>query len=186
VSDKKEVILIPYWIQVILARNQLPLSTCLDIEKIKPLISLNDLITFVSIQNPKYFELVLGAKNYMSDIISIWVEKSTKTNTAIRSFCYNTLVPISSDGTFNSELVTRLFTEESKDTSFKEPFIIYDLAPDVCGVVIYPGFFTQVSNKQLQKKVIESILEVLYVYMSFSEVAKTPLFKQYLEVLSPK
>lgn len=185
-SDKKEIILIPYWIQEVLARNQLALSACLDIEKIKPLLSLNDLVSFITLQDPKYFQLSTSIPNNISKLVSIW-NSITSTNKELSNFCWTTLLPMSNDVSFHKDLVARLFEAETQSSRFKEPFVVYDLTPDTVGVVIYPGYFVQgVNNYDLHKSLIEELLEVLYRYSSFSDVAKTSTFKQYLDLLSSK
>lgn len=175
--------MIPYWIQEVLSRNQLQLSACLDLEKIKPILSLNDLVSFLVLQNDEFVQKVTGINNYSGDLISVWFESG---NTSLNAFRQNTLIPLSTDTSFRDEVDNRLFSIDSKEDRYKDPFIIYDLTPDVFGIVVYPGHFTKSNDLQLQKTVVESVLEVLYVYQTFSEVAKSIFFSQYLELLSFK
>jgi hypothetical protein len=183
VADKKVVILIPFWVQETLKRNNLQLSACLELEKIKPLFSTNDLITFLTLQDQRYLKLVAGLDT-VDQLTWVWSNSILKSNRELNDILWKTLVPASSDPSFHTEITERLFTEESKDKRHSDPFVTFDLTPDVCGVVLYPGYFISPNNIDLQKAVIEAIIEVLYRYLSFHETAQSPFFKRYLETLS--
>ena len=184
-GDKKVAILIPFWIQDVLRRAQLPLSACLELDKIKPLLSLNDLATFLAIQNTKYFKLITGS-DQQDQLSWIWNQGVIKSNVELNDFLWKTLIPVSNDSSFNTIVEDRLFKKESYDSNYKEPFTIYDLTPEVFGIVIYPGHFINSNNIVLQKNTLEAILDVLYAYQSFHEVAKSIFFRSYLEVLAKK
>jgi hypothetical protein len=116
----------------------------------------------------------------------VWSKSIPDDQPALRDFLFQQVDALSSDASHRKEVHGRLFSEDSRDEQHKEPFICYDLTPDVCGVVIYPGFFVgKNSAKELQLAFVREVLKVLYVYDTQSEVAKTSLFKRYLELLSP-
>jgi hypothetical protein len=183
VPDKKTVVLIPYWIQEILKRNQLPLSACLDLNKINVLLSVNDLCGFLALQNTKYFKLVTGSDKTYSLLTDILSDSIAKTDSELRYYFFNTIEQLKDDISFSNELEARLFNVDSKLNEYNEAFSMYDLSPEACGIVIYPGYFTT-NNIVLQKAVVESIIEILYVYLPFHKVAKTVYFEQYLKLLS--
>lgn len=185
-SDKKTAVLIPVWILETLKRNNLPLSACLDLEKIKSILSLNDLATFLSIQDDRYMKLLTGVNEHLSQLSLIWSDGIPKSNPELKTFFWETLSVIAKDAAFHKEITSRLFSEETNSNQYEEPFTIYDLTPEVYGIVIYPGHFITDNNIELQRAVVEAILEVSYVYASFHDVARTPFFKRYLELLSIK
>lgn len=180
-SVKKQIILIPFWVQEILQRNQLPLATCLDLEKLKPLMSLNDLVSFATLQG--YSKQVTGVES-MNDLVWVWSRNIMATNTTMNDFLWKTIVTLEKDQSFRQEVESRLFDADAKQDQHKDAFITYDIASDVMGVVIFPGFFVGDGVSEFQKPVVQAILKLLYVYESTHEVAKTPLFKRYLELLT--
>lgn len=181
-SVKKQIVLIPFWVQEVLQRNQLPLSACLDLEKIKPLMSLNDLVGFLTLQ--KYMDKILGTKYVHDELTWVWSRGIQNGNTQLNDFLWKTLNTLAGDLTFHKEVESRLLDADAKTDQYKEPFITYDLPQGIVGVVIFPGFFADAGVSEFQKPLVEAILKLLYVYESSHEVAKTPLFKRYLELLA--
>lgn len=180
---KKEVILIPHWIQESLARKNLPLSACLNFEQMRSHLSLNDLVGFLVLQ--KAWMEVAGYE-YYSALYQHWLDSIANDRAELRDYLSQTIKPLEGDASFEKDIETRLFTEDTL-AQYKQPFIIYDtLASSVMGAVLYPGFFVADRNDELQKDFIEAILKVLYVYDASHEVAQTPLFKRYLELLAPR
>lgn len=179
---KKEIVLIPHWIQETLKRNQLPLTACLELKTIRPLVALSDLIAFCALQ--ERLEYVLGAysSNYL---FNAWMDSFPSDDPELKNFFLTSIWSVVHDATVQKDVHERLFVPEARISQYEEPFITYDLTPTVLGVVIYPGFFVASSTKELQRSLIAAILKVLYVYSTYSEVAKTSLFKRYLELLSP-
>jgi len=182
VTSKKQLILIPFWIQEILGRNKLPLSTCLELDKIKPIISLNDVSAFYALQG--YFKHVIGIDVFPS-LFSCWCDSITEQNVDVLKY-RDTVSLLSTDTTINKDMYNRLFDPSSKSSQYDEPFKVYDLTPEIAGVVIYPGYFLEQTDCVQQKNLIEAILKVLYVYDAYHDVACTPSFKRYLELLSNK
>jgi hypothetical protein len=185
VTDKKSVVLIPYWVQEALRRNGLQLSACLDLDLIRPFVATNDLASFLTLQDNMYFNSVIGATPSGTLIMS-WNDNVIKTNSELSKYLNETLSLLAGDKTIRDDIDHRLFSTDSGQERHKEPFVIYDLTPDVIGVVIYPGYFVAGNNAALQKDINEAIIEVLYRYSSFHEVAQTPFFRRYLELLQGK
>lgn len=187
-ANKKDLILIPYWIKEALERNGLPLSSCLDLGKIKPILSLKDLVLLVTLQKPFFQNIVTGVEASSGSLTMAWVEGIGTANSApdreLLAFRSETILPLSEDESNFKELAIRLFDKDSFVSRYENPFIIYDLTPDTIGVVIYPGHFTIPNNIVLQKQLIESVIETMYAYAPFHEVAKTVYFKRYLTLLS--
>jgi hypothetical protein len=189
VASKKQIVLIPYWVQEIMQRNKLPLSDCLDLAKLRPLISLNDLLMFAVMDNCQ--EEIIGSlpgqdtvPSYFQSIIWEWSKIIPTNEHELNDFCWKSISTISKDVSILNELKERLFCEDAKSSMYEKPFITYDLTPGITGVVIFPGFFTSARKKEFQKPLVEAILKLSYVYDSTHEVAKTPLFKRYLELLA--
>lgn len=180
---KKDIILIPYWIQETLQRNQLPLAACLDFAKIKPIMALSDLTAFAALD--EFQKQIIGIEsNTWKDIVWHWSGSIPNTDPTLKDFLWNTVNSLSKDRSLTEEVKARLFDSDARTSQYKNAFITYDLSPTVAGVVIYPGFFVSEGIVELQKPLIDSLLKLLYVYEPSHEVAKTPLFKRYLELLA--
>lgn len=179
----KRIVLIPHWVQDILSRNKMPLSDCLNVGKIKPVMALSDLLCFAALQ--KHMQHVFGSPVVGDELYWLWLE-SVGDNAELRKFVNDSVMGLSRDPSYNREVYSRLFEEDSKNVHQENAFITYDLSPEVVGVVIHPGFFVSQHNLELQKSLVKAILKVLYVYAPSHEVAKTPLFKRYLELLNGK
>lgn len=177
----KNIVLIPFWIEDNLKRNKLPLATCLDFVKMKSLVSLNDLVTFSTLQ--QYFKRIMGVDESGS-LAWNWSDSIPNDQPELSKYYWNTFMGLESDKSFHKEVEARLFDEHARTDSKKEPFITYDLTPNVCGVVINPGFFTAHYDEQLNMAVVEAVLKVLYVYSAPHTVASSTVFKRYLELLS--
>jgi len=179
----KRIVLIPFWVQDILARNKMQLADCLNVAKLKPIMALNDLLAFAALQ--RHIVQLVGAPVIGDELYWIWAE-SVAANPELKKFLNESISVLSGDPTYNREIQSRLFDPDAHTAQYEKPFITYDLSPEVLGVVIYPGYFTDSGNNDLQKSLVSAILKLLYVYEHDHKVAKTPLFKRYLELLSAK
>lgn len=175
---QKKVVLIPHWIQEMLTRKGLPLATCLELPKIRSMLTLQDLMVFAALQ--RMSAQVIGARHVLVDELFDQWHSSIPAGDAESRALMDTL----SQSLNEDDVTTRLLVPESKLDECEKPFITYDLSPTVCGVVIFPGYFVPGAHPELFLSLIESILKVLYVYDTYSVVAKTPLFARYLELLA--
>jgi hypothetical protein len=182
---KKTVVLIPFWIQETMKRNGLQLADCLKFEVVKPITSLNDLVLFYALQQRDTH--LVGKDTYLNNgLYGAWANSIPADNKELLSFFTDSVTELCRDASFQAELDARLFCADAAQGQYKEAFDIYDLTPEVVGVVVNPGFFVGTGNTELQQSLVEAILKVLYVYEPSHEVAKTPLFKRFLELLSGK
>jgi hypothetical protein len=180
----KKVVLIPHWVQDTLNRHKLQLVDVLDFQKIRGLFSVNDLAGCLAME---CFEaLCYGASipdQSSLTLRSAWFDSAT----AEQKSEVSRIDMLSMDGSVQSDLKNRLFSMESRDERYTKPFITYDLSPSIGAAVIYPGYFVdgeEYSDTSLS--LIESVLRVFYAYDSHHAVARSELFKQYLQLLSNK
>lgn len=181
---KKQVILIPYWMQEVVNRNNLSLADYLDIAKLKEVTSINDLAGFYELNNQQHFQTIFGSEVFLDSFLSrLWLSSAECKGSDVVSI-FNTVESISQ--TTRLEVVSRLFNPDSRTDMYEEPFAICDINQQVCGLIIYPGFFNKNASPTLQLKAVEAIIKVLCIYDSYSEVAKSQLFNRYLVLLSNK
>lgn len=180
---KKRIVLIPYWVQDTMQRKKLNLVDCLDFNKVMSVMAISDLVGFSALQ--EFFPHVLGNVQFYDELYTLWFQ-SVQANPVAGSYLANNITPFVRLDETKKEVAERLFSSDAKTAQHENAFITYDLSPEVLGVVIYPGFFVREGDVELQKSLVKAILKVLYVYEPSHEVAKTPLFKRYLELLAVK
>lgn len=184
-SVKRQIILIPYWIEDVLRRKQLPLATCLDFKALRQLVSLGDLAAFVALQS--YGNSMTGLREAcLGSLVSQWFLATPVSDRETRDDLSNNVLPFENDASIHKDLQSRLFEGSPLLEHRKEPFICYDLTPEFAGAVINPGSFGKdgVCSTELCLSFVQAMLKVLYVYEPHHEVAKTPLFLRYLSLLS--
>lgn len=180
---KTNIVLIPFWIAEQCRRSNTDVRECVNISKIKPMFSLDDLIGFAALQDSLQYCLGLKEK-YSADLFDVWYSHLTTAETDLRNFLNDTLFPMAKSEEGRETLASRLFVEEAYDHRHTEAFTIHDLEANVVGVVLYPTYFNKGLFIDQQRKLISEILKVLYVYNTMEEVSKTPCFDRYLELLS--
>lgn len=199
---KHSIILIPFWIQDILRRNNMEMKECVDFCKLRAVTSIEDLVQFAELQNLITPLLDINSKEdaismYDGNLLykplsQIWHLHLGDVQHEAHQEIDNKILPLC-DGLYpqlNETLIDRLFTEGSAVSQRIEPFAIYELSESVLGVLINPGHFICDSKKKQivfsnthRKSLITALLRVLYVYNTECEVAETSLFRKYLELL---
>ncbi|MNU19554.1 hypothetical protein D3C71_77830 [compost metagenome] len=179
---KRNIILIPFWVHEALKRNNLPLTEVMNFKKIREILSLQDLACFMALQD--YTETLTGAEYMHLGSLYFGWQKNINANEHDISDFLGTIQQLADDASIKKEVYARLFDANSRCERHEKPYISYDLTPEFEGVVINPGFFTQIGDRQLQADIVGAMLKALYVYEPYNEVSKTPLFKRHLELLS--
>lgn len=183
-NTNRNVVVIPYFIQETLKRKQLQMGDCLHLAKIKDFISVYDLAAFARLNENDFMERLFGAMLY-GDLFFSWTGNMSNKDEETKKLA-NHVMDLHSDKSFETDLMGRLFDPAAKLDQYETPFITYDLSPEVCGVVIYPGFFCAPVSKELQIDLIEAILKTSYAYQAGHVVAGSPLFERYLALLGSK
>jgi hypothetical protein len=181
---EKKIVVIPYWIADTVHRNKMSLADVLDFEKIRRVCAPADLAALLIVQD--FATNIVGGDVSVGvwGIHQAWYE-SLRTEES-RSYHQNTIVPLTCDESFIKDAKDRLFGEDSRTERHSEPFNYYDIAPAVGAMVISPGFYTANAPDELHLATVEAILKALYVYTAPNEVARTPWFKRWLQLLSKK
>lgn len=182
-SVKRQIILIPYWIQDTLRRRGLPLATVLDFKALRQVLPLEDIATLVALQD--YWGTVCGLREpCVGDVVLTWFKQVGFAGSEDNQQLSNTVIPLSKDASIRKDLQARLFEGSVRLEHREDPYITYDLTPEFAGAVISPGFFGGRSEHKLVLRFVQAMLKVLYVYEPHHEVAKAPLFRRYLSLLS--
>lgn len=184
-SHNHYVAIIPHWVYETLKRNSMKIEDCLNFNKIKPIMSAEDLGSFLAIQQST--EHLVGTPIQQSgqfDLLSKWMGSASKENI---SYLANTVHMVAMTPDCISMVKEQLFDEGSRQDHHKEPFIIYELERDVSGIVVYPGFFTVNADPAMYFKAVKAILGTLYANSASPNlVSSTGWFRRYLELLAAK
>lgn len=179
----RSILFVPSWVADVFKRNKLPLNDILDFSKVRQVLSAKDiagLSVFQTIAAKEIFNVEHGSYN----LYVAWLGTSHTEDD--KKFRDNTLNVLENAPELNQELRDRFFTvDETQNSNVSaEAFINYDLSPEIGAIVLKAGF--DLKNRSLKTQALEAVIQALYAYMPYNEVAKTPWFRQYLEVLSHK
>ena len=181
-------ILIPRFAQNALSRNKLPLSAITDFNKVREVLSINDIVLIQTLQRGEHWKTLLGLnsveaeKSWVSSdmrLYDLWCKSATEEN---KTYLVNILAVLVESGQANDEIAERLFNN-SADVKVQEldhPYEIVDIGPKYYGIILESGVFP---NRGLSDKLIKDILRSMYLYCSQSEIAQTELFKLYMSRL---
>lgn len=195
-NNLTSLVLIPYWVAEVIDSNGLQLADCIDYEKIRPLLSVHDMATFIAMQDEDRV-LLYGnhgqAERSGGHLFDVWkqhteswpIDSTYKAPVRVASDDCGKMRALAYDSTYRADIVTRLYGPDVKLERYTAPYKVVHLAQQVVGVVIYPGFFEERVDVALQHQLVRAVLDVFYVYSrDYAEVAVTPLFKRHLELLS--
>lgn len=198
-----KIVIIPHWVQEIANRNGLTKADYLDFDKMRPLMSLADIVSWVAAQSMTGYLFgkdksqgavmtataaddpsCYGAET--GQLFNIWCDRYTSggANKEKLDYLYNTVGSLAADLSVKQEVFNRLYSEAAKSNEHEDAFNVYDLTPAVAGVVVYPGFFVGAQSAELQAQLAAEVLKTWYAYSEDHEVAATPLFGQYLNNLA--
>lgn len=201
-------ILIPRFIQNVLKRNKLPLSTVADFNKVRELLSVNDIVLIQTLQRGEYWKTLLSITPVEDNMLHIasdmrlydlWYASSTEEN---KAYLVNILGVLVESGQAKDEIAERLFnndggaTDKTIDGELSNdpldnvvaqaqepetlPYEIIDIGSKYYGIILDSGVFP---NREFSNKLIKDILRTSYLYCSQSEVAQTQLFRLYMNRL---
>jgi len=194
------VIFIPYWIAETIQRMGLALSDVVDYEKIRPTLSMHDMAGFMAVQYESDRLLYSGSPGdgpvscMGNDLITVWrflthawpVEQGTFSVGKKTSEDFNRTYEYAGDATVKGDVVSRLYGQAVKQARYDHAFDVVNLAPQVVGVVVYPGYFDQAKiDLSLQHQLICSLMQVFYAQGApYEQIAATAIYRRHLELLS--
>ncbi len=173
------IYLVPYWIYESLKRHKIPLTDLTNIGKIRRVLSMNDLLGLEKLQGER--ETVFGCQAGSGTFQYEWSQ--TAKSQEDLDFIHHQLFPLLKTPLQEEEVKERLFSD-SYVIENKKPYEVLALEDRALAIVLYPGSFKGVTGQSTQLDLIRSTLKQLYVYEKHTSVAKLPLTRRYLELLS--
>lgn len=177
----KNFILIPYWVETVLKRNNLNTVEVLNYSTLKTLLSLNDLAQLLLLQKTEGIKIIkeLDSKQCL---FNSW---RNSTQTSQLTELDSVLEPLSCSKDLTLDLLERLSLSNAPlKYDFALPrYKVLDLNRDVTAVILNPGFIDFECDKINYSNLISDLLKSLYVYNTISEVSNYSLFKSYIHLL---
>lgn len=177
----RNIVFIPQWIAESLMIQKEPISTVLDVSQMRRFTSTNDLVGMAALNNS--IGDLLGMDINLSignGLVDYWMKQSDiETQVFIENTIVANIEPNSSKEAFN-----RIINDKPVDQVNLDEFESIDLGRDVSGIILKYGFFNRSDSDHIQFQLIESILQILYVYHPHHIVASTAIGRKYLELLS--
>lgn len=177
----RNIIFIPQWIAESLVIHKEPLSTVLDVTQLRRFTSNEDLAGIAAL-NINIGDL-LGLDINMSigrDLVSYWRTHCGKEgNELIESTIMPNVTP-----TTAREVYGRIINDKASDNIDIDDFTPIDIGSDVSAVILRYGFINNTNQDHVTFKLVESILQILYVYHPHNVIAGTAIGRKYLELLS--
>lgn len=169
-------ILIPSFIRDTLVRRNFSVSAILDFNKIREVLSINDIAILLRLQ--KFNEAILPNSKDAFDfnLYNSWFNSSSKENNPY----LDSALALSTQTQTDLAIKDRIFNPDQKDSSRMETYEINDLGSKYYGIVLFPGIFP---NKELSSTLIKDIIRGMYVYCPHDEIAETTLFRYYVQTL---
>lgn len=185
VTNKREPVLVPYWIIKQLQRNSLPLNTVLKLPKLLEVCSQEDIVTMFKLNLDA--SQIFGTSMSCLGLANYWSNYSYDAYHRIQ----DTL------GLYAGKLEPRLFGSnidpskppvESDDDLAGKAFDIYEVdsglnTTGVILIVIHPGYFGGENSLQAQQQVARAYLKQSYVFCGYEQLARDPVFAQYVRTL---
>jgi hypothetical protein len=206
VEQKKEIIYIPFWIEGMLARNNLPLSTVLDYRKMSQYLSAQEQANMFLFQDfdpftekvkdgrcvPAYGSCCEPRTHITEELpfhplSTVWrknVAESTDADDISLHQAIGHLDSLSWGEITANEIEMRFDPANCGRIAHNHPFITYDVEREFAIVVVYPAFFELGKYADNLFALCKAVLEVLYVYNSYASGCVTPYFRKYLEKLA--
>ena len=178
-------LLIPHFVLDVLKRHNLPSSTILDFDKLREVVSVNDMAALNNLQ--ECWSSILETnrmKHFYCDnetsLYNLWNNSATGDG---KTFLDNVFSQVLVEtGQNQKELSERLFDAQSKSENHQKAYELIDMGNKVFGVVIYPGFFP-VEKSTLSKNILKDIVRAMYLYYVQSRIARSPFFELYVKSL---
>lgn len=179
-STAKNYVLIPYWIETAVIRNNYDINDVLNYNKLRTIINQEDSGEFLALQNIQSFTTDLGIDN-TGHLFNCW--RNTTNESQIPELD-SALVPLSCNKDVQSEVINRLSVEYAPIVSKRTHlYRCKEVSRDVTLVILEPGFTEYICQPHAQFNFVQTLLKSLYVYTNVTDASFSNLFSKYVRKL---
>ena len=189
--NAREFILIPFWIERVLTRNNLPIETVLNYGELNKVLSTADIAQARALENYEINVLMLGLSNCA--LWHSWKDSAQGSQLTELDFVDS----LSQSSEIVNDMLNRLGKEIKPSNYFGEPvpaitdieeplksfFKVIDINKDFSGIIVNDTFFKSIAVKENTIELVRSVLKNLYIYYTVAEVANFKVFDKYIELL---
>lgn len=185
-------VLIPYWVEKALKRHNVELSAVLDYSRVKPALSIEDMLSLELLQQlMRCDELSTYKMEYLTgDLFTCWMDTANEADKLEINSLMSSLRGYSNEPyKYLLKRITdiNVFDEVYASSNTKsEDYKLLDLANNTIGVVIYSGFIDAMKDVAKNNVFISEFVKKHFAYETIAEVTKEQCFKPYLESLCNK
>ena len=178
----KNIIIVPSWIQRVLAREKMSVKEILNYSKLCDIFSTTDIRAILLAQSYEPLKAYHITDQDNKALLNIWKKNiDPKKVTEIDA--------IVNDGV-NSHLdkdhFKFLINGEVREENSKKVFEVLPGDNNTLLLVLHSGYFGSQDYEDQDANVIENIISVLYGECVQEDIARTPIFKRYVKILSNK
>jgi len=178
----RTIIYIPQWIAENVQRNKENLSVVLDLQRLSKFTSVDDLASFVALNDAIGGLLGLDINlNIGAGISQYWMQCA---DTATKAFFTNTVAPNITPNMAHDAFVRLMGAKSIFEEDYSDTFDAIDLGANASAILLKYGFFDVIEPRQMKFKLIEAVLQILYVYYPHHEIAGSAIGRTYLELLT--
>lgn len=174
------VILVPFWIEKALKRNNFSLRSILNYDTLVGIMSKEDLSEMLCLQHLENVDVLQYFNGYLLSSWERTIDNCDKVELG------STVIPLSHSETIKNQVLSRLALKANVDNSSNcnPVFKIVDIERNTFAIVLYEGFIESIGNDSGKLALIEELLKLFYVYCKVEDVANTSLFSTYIDLLS--
>lgn len=180
-----QLIILPYWIKQLLDRNKLNYIDILDYDKVRKLMSIEDVATFIGLNNSDYLKTnllgrLLGASHYLKHH---YLDDAAKEQV---SELQSVIIPLSQSEIIYKTIIDRLSLDNiaEKDCTSSEDLYSLQINNDsTIFLFVKKGILNALEDRDYAKKLISAYLRALYSLIPINEVSYTDAFKLYLALI---
>lgn len=175
--SKKNIIAIPHWLCGTLEHNELKLADLANYDKLRKILSIEDLSLIVALQDKLNTFKLFEEANVSGFLTYAWSESTTNQNEI-----YDVIYPLSKSKAVVEELNDRLSEHYCVDKN--RLYTVVDCERELAAFVVYAGFFDALSRERFQYGIYKRLLKLFYVYFNGSKSFEHNLYGGYLQLLS--
>lgn len=176
----KNVIIVPSWIQRVLAREHLAVKDVLCYPKLRDLVAAADIRALVLIQSFGPFR-----EYHVSDTDSTALLKAWCTGmTPEQATDLEQSLALGTDNQIDKDHLKFLIQGETRTSGNETGFEVIPGDANNILLVLKDGYFGSEDYNNQDINIVENILRVLYGEYVQEQVARTPIFRRYVKALS--
>lgn len=180
-----QLVIVPYWIQQLLDRNKLNYIDLLDYSKMRQLMSIEDIATFMGVtSNDGLKNTFLGRLNGFANFI--YYRYFERASQAQREELDVVIGPLIQAETTMRSIVERLSLDNPADKDHISSEDLYTLQVNNDGTIflfVKKGILNALEDRDYAHKLVSAYLQALYGLSPIHEVSFQDAFKLYLALI---